>query len=65
MKERRANIQKLIQENNIKSLDDFNQLMKSISKEILETLLEGEMTQHLGYQKHDYQGKKTRNSRNG
>jgi transposase-like protein len=61
----REGIKKLIKESGVKSLEDFNALMKEISKEILETLLDEEMTDHLGYEKHDQQSKQTDNSRNG
>jgi len=49
----------------IKTLDDFNDYMRDISKDILEVLLDGEMTEHLGYEKHDQKSKETDNSRNG
>ncbi len=61
----REGIKKLIKESGVKSLEDYNALMKEISKEILETLLDEEMTDHLGYDKHDQKLKKTDNSRNG
>lgn len=61
----REGIKKLIKENGIKSLDDFNEFMKEISKEVLESLLDEEMTDHLGYEKHDQKTKQTDNSRNG
>ena len=58
-------IKKIIGDKSIKSKDDFNDLITGISKEIIETLLEGEITHHLGYEKHDHSNKKTDNSRNG
>lgn len=61
----REGIKKLIKENEIKSLDDFNEFMKEISKEVMESLLDEEMTDHLGYEKHDQKTKQTDNSRNG
>lgn len=42
-----------------------NGLIKSFAKAILEKALEGEMTEHLGYEKHDVKGNNTGNSRNG
>lgn len=58
-------LKKEIKEKGIKTLDDFNDYMKSISKDILEVLLNEEMTDHLGYEKHDQSSKETDNSRNG
>ena len=40
-------------------------LLKQLTKAILERALEGEMTEHLGYEKHEPKGKNTGNSRNG
>jgi putative transposase len=39
--------------------------MRDVSKEVVETLLEGELTNHLGYEKHDQKAKTTENARNG
>ena len=40
-------------------------LIKTLVKSILERALEGEMTEHLGYTKHDPKGNNSGNSRNG
>lgn len=40
-------------------------LLKQLTKALIERALEGEMTHHLGYEKHDAAGDKTGNSRNG
>ena len=58
-------LRKFIKENNIKSKDDFNELMQSITKTVVETMLDEELTEHLGYSKHDTKSKKISNSRNG
>ena len=58
-------LKKLLKEKGVKSLDDFNAFMRDISKEVVETLLEGELTDHLGYEKHDQKAKATDNARNG
>ena len=42
-----------------------NGLLKQLTKGILERCLQGEMTHHLGYAKHELKGKNTGNSRNG
>jgi putative transposase len=40
-------------------------LLTRLTKSVLETALEAEMTEHLGYDKHDPMGRKGGNSRNG
>ena len=40
-------------------------LLKQLTKALMERALEGEMTHHLGYEKHDPAGDNTGNSRNG
>lgn len=42
-----------------------NGLLKQLTKAVLEKALEGEMTHHLGYEKHDPDGWGSGNSRNG
>ncbi len=40
-------------------------LLQQLTKAVVERALQGEMTHHLGYEKHDPAGKHTGNSRNG
>ncbi len=40
-------------------------LLQQLAKAVLERALQGEMTHHLGYEKHDIAGKNSGNSRNG
>ena len=40
-------------------------LLSQLTKRVLETALEAEMTDHLGYDKHDPMGRNRGNSRNG
>jgi transposase-like protein len=40
-------------------------LLQQLTKRLLESALEGEMTDHLGYDRHDTAGKNSGNSRNG
>ncbi|WP_373463508.1 transposase [Streptomyces sp. B4I13] len=40
-------------------------LLQQLTKRVLESALEGELTDHLGYEKHDPAGKNNGNSRNG
>ena len=58
-------LKKALKEKKIKNLDDLNDFMREISKEILESLFDGEMTDFLGYEKYDHKSKETDNSRNG
>jgi hypothetical protein len=55
----RDELKKLLKEKGVKSLDDFNAFMRDISKEVVETLLDGELTDHLGYEKHDQKARIT------
>lgn len=48
-----------------KNLGDVHKLLKSLFKGTLEEMLEAEMEEHLGYQKHDFVGNNSGNSRNG
>lgn len=63
--ERKEIIAELVKSGKIKSVDDINKLVKDIFKDTLETMLEAELENELGYSKHDYRNKKTENSRNG
>src|SRR5688572_17200543 len=40
-------------------------LLQQLTKRVLESALEGEITDHLGYEKHDADGRGSGNSRNG
>src|ERR1700722_613279 len=48
-----------------RTAEDVNVLLKQFTKAVLERALQGEMTQHLGYAKHDPAGENSGNSRNG
>ncbi|CQR70854.1 Transposase, Mutator family [Sporomusa ovata DSM 2662] len=47
------------------NMEDVHKLLKSLFKSTLEEMLEAEMDEHLGYQKHDLSGNNSGNSRNG
>ncbi len=61
----RIKLKKLLKEKGVKNLDDFNAFMRDISKDIVETLLEEELTDYLGFEKYDQKAKVIDNSRNG
>jgi putative transposase len=48
-----------------RTADDVNGLLRRLTKAVLERALQGEMTEHLGYDKHDPSGNGSGNSRNG
>ena len=48
-----------------KSLEDIHTLLRDLFRQTIEEVLEAEMTEHLGYEKHDSDGINTGNSRNG
>ena len=48
-----------------RTAEDVNALLKQLTKAVLERALKGEMTEHLGYAKHDPAGENSGNSRNG
>jgi len=50
---------------NCKTQEDFNDLFRSLKKRGLEAALSGELTEHLGYDKHSRSTARKGNSRNG
>ena len=50
---------------NGRTAEDVNGLLQQITKAVLERALHGELTEHLGYDKHDPAGHNSGNSRNG
>jgi len=50
---------------NCKTQEDFNDLFRSLKKRGLEAALSGELTEHLGYDKHERNTVRKSNSRNG
>lgn len=58
-------VKQFIQDHEIKSVDDVQTALKELFGKTLQTMLEAEMDNHLGYQKHDDKNKGTSNRRNG
>lgn len=50
---------------NCKTQEDFNELFRALKKRGLEAALSGELTDHLGYDKHERADSRKPNSRNG
>ncbi|MDI3477791.1 MAG: hypothetical protein PWQ59_1316 [Thermoanaerobacterium sp.] len=48
-----------------KSVEDVHDLLKELFKGTIEEILEAEMEEHLGYEKHSVVGNNSGNSRNG
>ena len=62
---RREKIRELLQMANIGSMDDIQNLFKETIAEFMESGLETELDDELGYSKYDYKNKDTDNSCNG
>ena len=62
---RKELIRELLKNSDVRSLEDVMGLFKEAVAEFVNTGLQEEMTEHLGYGRYDYSGKKTDNSRNG
>ena len=62
---RRAKIRELLQESNISSMEDIQNLFRETIAEFMENGLDAELEDELGYSKYDYRNKETDNSRNG
>ena len=58
-------IKELIEQYGVKTTDDIKDMLKELLGETIQTMLEGEIEEELGYSKYNYEEKKTQNSRNG
>ena len=63
--ERKEFLQKLLSAYQPKGAQDVQNMLKDLFGDTLQTLLEAEMDEHLGYSKYDYKNKDTDDSRNG
>ncbi|MFH1944862.1 MAG: transposase [Acidobacteriota bacterium] len=61
----RDKLKKILKEKGVKNLDDFNEFIRDVSKDVIETLLDEELTDHLGFEKHDQKAKVIDDSRYG
>ena len=62
---RRGKIRELLQESNVTSMEDIQNLFKETIAEFLENGLDSELDEELEYTRYDYKNKETDNSRNG
>ena len=58
-------LRSLIQEENIKTTDDIQRVLKEMFGDVLQEALDAELGHNLGYEKNDTAGKETANRRNG
>jgi len=58
-------IKTLMENNDIKTFDDFSQLFENLQGQMLQTLLDAELDCHLGYEKSSHKSKESNNRRNG
>jgi len=58
-------LQEFVKKNNIKSAEDLNNAFKEMYHEIVQIMLENEMTEHIGFDKGSKVPKETNNRRNG
>ena len=49
----------------VENPEDLQKLIKAMMKQVVESSLEGELDEELGYTRYDYRNKETENSRNG
>ena len=55
----------MIKEYDIRTMDDVHNFVKMLTAETIQTALDAELENELGYSKYDYKNKNTNNSRNG
>ena len=58
-------IKELIDQYGVKTTDDIKDMLKDLLGETIQTMLEGEIEEELGYSKYNYEEKDTQNTRNG
>ena len=58
-------LRELIREYGIKDMKDVHEFVKMLTAETIQTALDGELENELGYSKYDYKNKRTNNCRNG
>jgi transposase-like protein len=61
----RAEIKQFIKENDLKTVEEVQNVLKDLFAETLQEMLEAELDTTLGYEKNDAHNKRTSNRRNG
>ena len=60
-----SKLRELIAEYGVKTMEDVHNFVKMLTAETIQTALDAELEEELGYSKYDYKNKETSNSRNG
>ena len=58
-------LKEILDEREVKDREGLQALLRDLTKEVIEALYEGELTDHLGYEKHQQGGSPDGNTRNG
>ena len=58
-------LREMIKEYDVRTMDDVHNFVKMLTAETIQTALDAELENELGYSKYDYKNKNTDNSRNG
>lgn len=58
-------LQQMLMTNDIKTMEDLQALLRDLTKEMIDSLYEGELTAHLGYERHAQGAEKGGNYRSG
>jgi putative transposase len=61
----KSKLREMIEEYGIKDMNDVHEFVKMLTAETIQTALDAELENELGYSKYDYKNKNTENSRNG
>lgn len=64
-KREKSALRKLIEEHDVKSIQDVQDLVKTLTSGLIQEVMDAELEDDLGYSKYDYKNKNGTNSRNG
>lgn len=59
------NLKRFIEEHQVTDQESLQALLRELTKEVIDALYDGELTDHLGYEKHEQGGGSDGNARNG
>ena len=58
-------LQKILEEKKLETTEDLQDLLRDTTKELIEAVYDGEITDHLGYKKYEQKPGNSENSQNG
>jgi transposase-like protein len=58
-------LSQMLKEQGVRTTEDLQELLRHMTKEVIQTLYEGELTDHLGYTRYERSERETGNARNG